>query len=315
MNTLYILKRMLFGAARKDTRVEENYKILSYSLFEPQKKYDGRFWDIHDGGNRYWYNLPAMVVLNRLLYPDFKIYIYISSNIKNNPLYALLVLLQDKGHISLVEIELDYSNTEPTLFRYKPLLNQECDVLLCRDIDSLPTVDEVRATKYFIESEFRATTIRSHTNHTCEGAVVLAGLCGFRPKTIDLEYKSFDCLMNDATGEWGFDQNFLIRSLTKDKRWTSKHFLDSRISSEEHKVGKPLIKCTSFNENYYRKQINLDIDREILIFLSEMTKWAGEPIDCRKDKLSSLLSMRKDFGYMTNLLEANTMIKDFYLGS
>jgi len=286
-------------------------KIISYSFFEPKKIHKHRFWDKFNNVNRYWYNIPSMVLLNRLIYPDFDIVIHISSNIKEKPLYSLLLKLQENDLISLVEIKSDYTDTEPTLWRYKPLLNKECDILLCRDIDSLPTVDEVRSTKYFIESDYKVTTIRSHTNHTSPGTIMLAGLCGFRTKHLNLDLDFNDMLK--MRGSWGLDQGFLIGSITKDQDWTSVNFLDSRLSSKEHTVGKPLIKCISFDESYYRDNVNLDINDEILEFLNDCTSWAGEPIDSRKGKLDKLLNISDDFKYMRNIIESDETIKKFYL--
>ena len=272
-----------------------------------------RFWDKFNNTDRYWYNIPAMVIMNKLLYPDFDIVIHISSNIKNNPLYNLLLKLQENNLISMVEITSDYNDTEPTLWRYKPLLNKECDLLLCRDIDSLPTVDEVRATKYFIESDYKVSTIRSHTNHTTSATIILAGLCSFRPKEINFDYNNFDELLSNVRGGWGLDQNFLINWIRKNPNWTSDNFLDSRLSSKEHKVGYPLIQCKAFDEKYYQENVILDIDEKVISFLSDSTSWAGEPIDCRKDKLERLINISEDFNYMRDILESNQKIKDFFL--
>ena len=59
------------------------------------------------------------------------------------------------------------------------------DILLCRDIDSLPSINEVKATKTFIESDYSIHTMRTHTQHNSYNTRILAGLCGFKPKMIE----------------------------------------------------------------------------------------------------------------------------------
>lgn len=285
--------------------------IISYSFFEPKQIYNDRFWDKFNNKDRYWYNIPAMVLLNKLIYPDFDITIHISSNVKENPLFEILAKLESIGIVNLVEIDREYSGTEPTLWRYKPLLDKSCDILLCRDIDSLPTNDEIRSTIFFINSEYKVSTIRSHTNHTTPSTIILAGLCGFRPKSINLPIK-FEELIN-MKGNWGLDQSFLINSFIKDQEWTSVNFLDSKLSSVSHKVRNPLIRCTSFDESYYRENVKLEIDDKILKLLDKSTSWSGEPIDFRKGKLEELIDMKVEFGYMRDIINSNDKLKSFYL--
>ncbi|MGH9048848.1 MAG: hypothetical protein ACRDY4_03870 [Acidimicrobiia bacterium] len=49
-----------------------------------------------------------------------------------------------------------YAGTEPTLWRMLPLWDDEVDLWLCRDIDSVPTVDELRAVRVFARQESAA---------------------------------------------------------------------------------------------------------------------------------------------------------------
>lgn len=286
-------------------------KIISYSFFEPKQIYGDRFWDKFNNKDRYWYNIPAMVILNKLIYPNFDITIHISSNVKENPLYKILSDLEKYGYINIIEIDRDYNGTEPTLWRYKPLLDKSCDILLCRDIDSLPTTDEIRSTMYFIDSEYKVSTIRSHTNHTTPSTIILAGLCGFRPKSINLDTK-FEELIN-MKGNWGLDQSFLINNFIKDQEWSAINFIDSRLSSNGHIVRNPLIRCTSFDEIYYRNNVELDIDNEILDLLDNSTSWSGEPIDFRKEKLNKLIDMSGEFEYMRDIINSDDKLKTFYL--
>jgi len=65
-------------------------KVISYSFFTPKKFNDNKFYDKHLSIDRYWYNIPAIIALNKIFYPDFEIRFYISPDIKENPLYKIL---------------------------------------------------------------------------------------------------------------------------------------------------------------------------------------------------------------------------------
>ena len=62
-------------------------KLLSYCFFKPlilpQNRTWDKDWDKHD---RYYYNIPAVLLTNRILYPDYKTLIFVTPNIYENPL-------------------------------------------------------------------------------------------------------------------------------------------------------------------------------------------------------------------------------------
>jgi len=254
-----------------------------------------------------------MVIVNKLLYPDFKIKLHISPNIKDNILYTLLDKLEKKRLVELSVMDYEYKNTEPTIWRYRPVFDKESDIVLCRDIDSLPTKDEYLATKYFNESnEFYITTIRSHTNHTTLLTIMLAGLCGFRPKVFTI--LDFELFYNKVrNGGWGIDQTSIIQLFTSNKDLTTTRFLDSPLSNSGHQVGNPIISCVSKREDFYREKVTYDNELDILLnILDDLTIWPGEPIDSR-DSLTDILNLDKDIcSEVREILDSDNELKKFY---
>ena len=286
---------------------------ISYSFFEPKKLHQHRSWDKFNKVDRYWYNLPALIAINSLVYPDFEIKFHVSRNIVENKLFVLLEECKDKFKVDLEVIERDYINTEPTVWRYKPLLEKECEILLCRDIDSIPTVNEILATYYFINNDkYYISTIRSHRNHKIPQTIMLAGLCAFRPENLHLNC-NFNTFLDKCSGSnWGVDQDFLIATFTRSRSFTKSRFLDSRLNSKGHYIERPLIECDSFDEKYYKNNVNVDVPVNISKLLDSYTEWPGEPVNIRGEKLTKLLG-NEEFSDMLNLIENNKILREFYL--
>ena len=70
--------------------------VLSYCLFEPIAIHPHRTWDeCRLDKKRYWYNIPALLIVNEILYPNFKTRFYITPNLKNNPLFSTKPICED----------------------------------------------------------------------------------------------------------------------------------------------------------------------------------------------------------------------------
>ena len=128
-------------------------KILSYSLFEPKvlpsHRTHDKWLNNHD---RYWYNIPALVAINKILYPDHEMRLYLSKNVWDNPRSKIFQTLEKIGNLKIHTIEMDYNGTEPSVWRMMPLWELDTDVLHCRDIDSIPTEKEHKYALYFEKS-------------------------------------------------------------------------------------------------------------------------------------------------------------------
>ena len=294
--------------------------IISYCFFTPKSLHkEMRTWDLHNTQERYWYNIPASMAVNSVVYPNVKIKIHLSNEIKNNPLFEILEKISEKmENVELVFMPYDYRDTEPTMWRYKPLFNKESDVVLCRDIDSIPNEDEIRSTLFFLnEDRFYVSTLRTHTNHIIPHTIILAGLCGFRPKKVDfIKDITFEMYYNHfKNGSWGLDQSSLINMFVQNPVWTKQRFLDSPISTQYHKVGNPLIQCESYNQDYYKQKIDIsNFDSTMLEIINSETKWAGEPTNLRGDKLKKLLELDiPQLNKMKEIIDScSEEIKNFY---
>lgn len=271
--------------------------IISYCLFTPKKlNNEIRFWDPYANELRYWYNIPALVAINQIVYPMGEIWIYLSEEIKDHPLFEILIRLKESfTSLNLIFLDYPYENTEPTLWRYKPVFDCLSDIIICRDLDSLPNEIEIKATNYFIENpKYYIQTLRTHTNHRFPITTILAGLSAFRPKQIDQlkEYDFETFYHSNKSDSYGLDQGAIIKFFTTDLKWTKKFFLDCVISSPNQKPGKPLIPCVSLKENTYKKKkISEGIPQQLVKLLNNTTEWGGEPIDFRGEKLKELLDV------------------------
>ena len=271
--------------------------IISYCLFTPKKlNNEIRFWDPYSNELRYWYNIPALVAINTIIYPKAEIWIYLSEEIKDHLLFDILLRLKESfTSLNLIFLDYPYKNTEPTLWRYKPVFDCFADIILCRDLDSLPNELEIKATYYFIENpKYYIQTLRTHTNHRFPITTILAGLSAFRPLQINqLKGSDFETFYHsNKSDSYGLDQSAIIKFFTTDSKWTKKFFLDCAISSPNQNPGKPLIPCISLKENTYKKKkISEEIPEPLLKLLNNTTEWGGEPIDFRGEKLKKLLDV------------------------
>jgi len=292
---------------------------ISYSFFTPKKFNDDKFYDKYLSLDRYWYNIPSIIALNKLFYKDFEIKFYISPDIKNNPLYKIISdSIENYDGVSVEVMNHEYEYTEPTIWRYKPIIESSVDILLCRDIDSIPNEVEVKSTYHFLNNDnYKITSIRSHKYHNCDGTIILAGLCGFRTKDTLYPNGDFDEFYNDiGKNRWGIDQDFLIGFLkSKGTQWVSDNFLDSRISNGDNLVLEPRLNCVSHNESFYNESINLDIDTKLLDILNGITSWPGEPVNCRGDILKEILNFNQyePLNIMSEIILGDEKLKEFYL--
>jgi hypothetical protein len=293
--------------------------IISYCLFSSKKNSSEiRNWDLHNGENRYWYNIPAIVCVNLFMFPQAEMHIYYSSDLKDHFLFNFLIQLENKiTQFKLIEISDEYENTEFTLFRFYPLFEKTCDILFCRDLDSVPNEDEIIAGKFFISFEqFLTQNIRSHTNHKYPITKILAGLCGFRPKKIDFikEINFKDFYESNSSSEYGIDQKSIIEIFTKQKDWLKKYFVDLRIITKLHDPKKPLIKCKSYKISELKKSkfVNTN-EKHFLQHLNKLTSWAGEPIDSRGIWLIKCLIFAEENGKeILDLIKTNEIWQEFY---
>lgn len=280
-------------------------KVFSYSLFEPKIMPEHRFWDKQKNNtDRYWYNIPAISIINSIIYPEYENVFYVSKNIWRNPISEIFNIC---SNIRCETIEKDYSLTEPAIWRMIPLWDPTIDLLCTRDVDSLTTIDEFKYLLEFDRSDCLLGTIRSHQNHYGVACRMLAGLSSFKANKIPLDIKglNYELYYGNRIESYGSDQELLIKTFTENEQFTRKYFLDGKVDLQKNKQDFPC-KVASFNEY----QIKEEQKRVLKLIRNKTgTKWLGEPCDSRGELLAELL---KSNNKMREDINKNKILKNFY---
>ena len=284
--------------------------VLSYTLFDQDgDKFNRSSHDPLDKNPyRYWLNLPFIIILNNLIFPDSITKLYTPKKLENNRYYGLLKKLSEEiDSFKLVTINKDYLKTEPSIWRIKALW-EDYDFCFCRDLDSVITKKEAQSMIFFMNSDFMIHNIRSMKCHNGEGTSLMAGLCGFNVNKIKKELplpESFESYMKfyeatNKTGIWGCDQetliNFFIRHRTER---VHKQMLDTYIQPKRNsKFGKvyknKFYAMNSIDENVYNKIKFPSKLNTILDIFDPISSWAGQPVDASGKQLSKMLEINND---------------------
>ncbi len=281
-------------------------KIFSYCLFEPKHLPPHRTWDQWRFDNqRYWYNIPAIMIINQLIYPDYEVVFYVSKNILSNPLSKIFDCFEN---IKIEVVDRDYSYTEPAIWRMMPLWERGVSIFHPRDVDSLTNENEYKFIKSFENSECTVGTIRSHENHHGIACRMLAGLCSFKPNLIAPNIKgfNFDFYYSSKPEGYGSDQNLMIKIFTSDNNFTKKYFLDCKI---EKQFNQQDFECIEADIS----TIEISVDKkQIFNKIKNHTKssWLGEPCDSRGELLNFLLDTNPS---IKNKISNIICLKQFYI--
>lgn len=284
--------------------------VISYCLFKKLINQSHRDWDLYrNEEERYWYNIPLMVLVNKLAYPDFTIKIYVSNNITSDYKFNLLLELEKLNLIKIIVVDVEYNSTQPSMFRLIPYFDTDTDYLLCRDIDSLPKIDEILQTYEFLKSKYVIHTMRSHRQHNAINTRMLAGLCGFNVKSCRnygfLPYSDFSEYYSINSNDlWGCDQNALIRFFYLNIVDKKGLFLDSPLKTDIHNV-------LPFND-VAQLPSSGNIDDTILIEVDKLSIWAGEPIDSRThtQRILNMCDIGKD---ILSIITSDSVLHEFFI--
>ena len=287
--------------------------VISYCLFEPLVMHSHRTWDESRlEPERYWYNLPSLLVMNDILYPDFSTTFYVSHSIQYHPLFEIL---RHSG-VNIEVVERDFDKTsEPMLWRMLPYWD-DVDCFFTRDIDSLPNRDEVRCTLQFAQNDdYHIQTIRSNENHYHEqGCDMLGGLSGFKPKHIPNVPTSFESYyLNRSDLPWAQDQYLMSNTFihSQEGSYLNKHFLDCPIDHQSRPASFPCKSVCGLDNIKLNKQQEVLLD---MVEESKMSTWAGEPCDARGDFTRRMLDMDNDVARkLKELFNENSKLSEVYL--
>jgi len=141
---------------------------------------------------------------------------YVAADVRSHPISDIMDELADRLPFQVFEIPGAYLATEPSMWRMR-LLWERVDSFLCRDVDSVPTTEELQAVRLWQTTSYPIHSIRSFHLHD---TLLMAGLCGFRPSAVPWvieQVQSFDHYVSlykqHATQcpnfVWGCDQEAL----------------------------------------------------------------------------------------------------------
>lgn len=266
-------------------------KIISYSFFIPKKIPTHRDHDqwLLDG-DRYWFNLPCIAALNSFLFPEHTTVFYTSDNVKQHRLYSVLEILQEFRKVKIENVSMDYSFTEPAIWRMMPIWQRDAEICHTRDVDSVITKDEFRYMSLFEKSNHSVGTIRTHPNHHGIKCRMLAGLSSFSPKNIPPHIKGmdFNFYYSLRHSDYGSDQDLMISRFTTDPAFTSKNFLDYATYHQTNPQNFPCIEAR-------KEEVEaIDVcDAKVKVFdkmqVCGLDNWSGEPVDARGEFTTWLL--------------------------
>jgi len=287
--------------------------ILSYCLFDPLNMHTHRTWDKNRlESDRYWYNIPAVLIANEILYPKFKTKFYITPNLKYNPLFAII----ESSGAEIQEVDLSFKETsEPMLWRMMPLW-EDVSCFFTRDIDSIPNREEAQCSLFFHNNDYHIQTIRSHENHYHEqGCDMLGGLSGFKPKLISNKPKTFLDYYNSKNDmPWAQDQYLMVNTFvySQNQQYMKDKFLDCPINNQNRSAKFP---CSQISKEQKESIVFTELQNRLLKIIedNQMSVWAGEPCDARGKFLKEILSLPTNVGErIRKSFDANETLEYFY---
>jgi hypothetical protein len=174
-------------------------KVLSYSLFGDPSSFEFN-WYLRGA----YYN----VRMNKILLPDFHTTIYTTTELINKyyPFWQGLGQLNNK--LTIQEEDNNPQLCEGMLRRMIPLFEENIELVLCRDLDSVITFKEANCINHWLRSGLPYHAINDNPAH----GGLMGGLVGFKAKEFkqDTGYKSYDQMIRGLElSNHGSDQNFM----------------------------------------------------------------------------------------------------------
>jgi len=281
--------------------------VISYSFFDPKVLPTHRSWDsLKSNAERYYFNIPSIVLGNAILFPDSEIKFFITENTLLNELSTIFRVLEN--YVTVVSVDMEYSLTEPSILRMIPLW-ENYDNVHTRDADSLITETEYNYMNFFDRSNYSIGTIRTHQNHYGYGCCMLAGMSSFKPKAIPTSIKgeSYDLYYSNNHRGYGCDQDLMIKTFTSDHEYCSHFFLDCKAKNQNNPQ---CFSCASYNNDEiseYSKNVEFIFSKQKQLGYDD---WCGLPVDSRGEYTNMLLEIFPD---VINRIEKYPRLKDMYI--
>jgi len=177
-------------------------KVFSYVLF-------GK--DIEQ--LKFWNAIPYILLINSEVYPDFEMKFLVEKSCQNMGQFKFLKDASERFNLIHIEIiDEPSAGLKLTLWRMKPLWDDDIDYLFCRDIDYAVNIFAKKSVEYFLsQSVCIVHGMRSYKLHTTP---LMAGMCGFEVKSVR---KKISTLARTFGGYVNFGKKNV--AYCKDWRW------------------------------------------------------------------------------------------------
>ena len=287
-------------------------KIISYCLFLPDKMHNNRRkWDnLWNDAKRYWYNIPALCVLDEAFYSDYVKRFYVTQDVMDHELGEFFHKIQDVKNFEVRVVDDKYENRQLIVQRFQPFW-EDWDIVLPRDVDSVVTTGEWQCSRLFEDSpEAHVYSSRSHRAHN----MMMGGLSGFKPKLIQdkignsLEefVEAHSLGQNDR---WDLDQAILNRAFADDKDFSTNRYHDMRI---HHAPGRPIFDCKKYVSINEIQAYTISQEMQELYRIVEGHtggRWAGMPVDLKGVPTKRLLRHNEE---IENIVYSSPKMLEFY---
>ena len=150
----------------------------------------------------YWHTLPSVVKSTLALYPGWQIRIHTDAETYKSHWGKLLQELQLH---KIIEVRVcdPAPYTKAMMWRLLPLWDKDVEVVICRDMDSIPTVRERDCVGEFMISPCIAHGINDHPCHT---QPLMGGMCGFK-KEVAANWTSWQEMISVGPQDWNVKGN------------------------------------------------------------------------------------------------------------
>jgi len=132
---------------------------------------------------KFWNATPYILLLNSEVYPDFEMKFLVEKSCQDMEQFKFLKDASERFNSVHIEIIDEPSvSLKLTLWRMKPLWDDDIDYLFCRDMDYAVNIFAKKSVEYFLsQSACIVHSMRSYKLHTTP---LMAGMCGFEVKSV-----------------------------------------------------------------------------------------------------------------------------------
>ena len=146
--------------------------VISYSLFGYSDVTPKNCFEFH----AYLRGLMINLRMNRLLYPDWKMFLALDESTYKGEFKQLFIELQDKFGVIIKVMPDNKQLCMKMLWRLLPIWERNVQRVLCRDLDSVATYREAQAVQEWIEEEHSIHCITDSISHNIP---MMGGMIGF----------------------------------------------------------------------------------------------------------------------------------------